>query len=143
VEGIDFTVFQLKTHVAVFSPDGSHLVTAAGSTVRVWDAHTGVSSAELNGHTGTVQGAVFSPGGSYLVTVSDDKTARLWNAHGWALLHVLSGHTRSVTSAVFSPPESTPPGTPPESKRIATTSLDGTVRLWKADTGELIAAFTA
>jgi WD40 repeat protein len=48
-------------------------------------------------------------------------------------LAVFSGHTNRVTSAAFSP----------DGKRVATTSADGTVRLWDAETAKEIAYLQA
>ncbi len=65
---------------AVFSPDGSHILTASGDgTARLWD-RDGKPLATLEGHTDQVRSAVFSPDGSRILTASDDKTARLWEA---------------------------------------------------------------
>ena len=87
---------------AVFSPDGSRVVTASeDNTARLWDAKTGAALATLSGHTDTVDSAVFSPDGSRVVTASTDKTARLWDAKtGARARHALgaygSGGKRSV-----------------------------------------------
>jgi WD40 repeat protein len=104
---------------AVFSPDGSRILTASGdTTARLWDAQ-GQPLATLSGHTGTLYSAVFSPDGSRILTASNDNTARLWNAEGQPLA-TLSGHTDAVRSAVFSP----------DGTRILTASDDKTARLW-------------
>ena len=64
----------------VFSPDGSHVVSGSGdNTVRIWNAATGESEAELKGHSSWVNSVVFSPDGSRVVSGSDDNTVRIWN----------------------------------------------------------------
>ncbi len=107
--------------VAVFSPDGTHVLTASrDTTARLWEASSGKLLAALQGHTDTVQAAVFSPDGSRVLTVSEDHTARLWEASSGKLLATLQGHTGTVQAAAFSP----------DGSRVLTASLDGTVRLW-------------
>jgi WD40 repeat protein len=66
---------------AVFSPDGSRIVTVSGdNTAGIWDAATAKETAVLRGHEGSVFSAAFSSDGSRIVTVSDDETARIWDA---------------------------------------------------------------
>jgi WD40 repeat protein len=65
---------------AVFSPDGSKILTASGdNTARVWDAATGRALSEPLQHEDIVISAVFSPDGSKILTASKDNTARVWS----------------------------------------------------------------
>ena len=65
---------------AVFSPDGSKIVTASSdNTARVWDAATGRPLTEPLQHGDSVNSAVFSPDGTKIVTASADGTARMWS----------------------------------------------------------------
>jgi WD40 repeat protein len=51
-------------HSAAFSPDGRRIVSASqDSTVKVWDAETGMEVRTFSGHTGNVNSAAFSPDG--------------------------------------------------------------------------------
>jgi WD40 repeat protein len=118
---------------AVFSPDGSRVVTASDdNTARLWDPQTGAALGTLSGHTGLVNSAEFSPDGSRVVTASYDKTARLWDATTGAALTTLSGHTGLVNSAEFSP----------DGSRVVTASWDNTARLWDAKTGAALATLS-
>jgi WD40 repeat protein len=118
---------------AVFSPDGSRVVTASDdNTARLWDVTTGAALATLSGHTEAVRSAAFSRDGSRIVTASFDHTARLWDAKTGAALATLLGHTDLVLSAVFSP----------DGGRVVTASADKTARLWDATTGAALATLS-
>ncbi|MHC2332850.1 nSTAND1 domain-containing NTPase [Bradyrhizobium sp. USDA 4454] len=110
--------------MAVFSPDGSRIVTASdGGTACLSDGKTGEPLATLSERGERMNSAAFSPDGSRIVTASYDHTARLWNGKTGELLATLSGHTGRVISAVFSP----------DGSRIVTASDDHTARLWDID----------
>ena len=104
----------------MFASDGSRILTAGGTTARLW-GRDGKPLAMLEGHTGTVTSAVFAPDLSRLLTASSDGTARLWDRDGKPLA-MLKGHTGPVISAVFAP----------GGGRILTASEDRTARLWTA-----------
>ncbi len=112
--------------LAVFSPDGTRVVTASSDkTARIWDAATGAELTVLRGHDNRVSSAAFSPDGTRVVTASSDKTARIWDAATGAELTVLRGHDNRVSSAAFSP----------DGTRVVTASYDKTARIWDAATG--------
>ena len=76
---------------AVFSPDGSRIVTVSeDTTAGIWDASTAKEIAVLRGHEGAVFSAAFSPDGSRIVTTSDDETARIWDAATGKEIEVLA-----------------------------------------------------
>jgi WD40 repeat protein len=115
-------------HSAVFSPDGSRIVTASNdNTARIWDAANGKEIAVLRGDVSNVVSAVFSPDGTRIVTASSDWTARIWDAASENEIAVLRGDA-PLRSAAYSP----------DGTRIATASDDKTVRIWDAATGKEI-----
>ena len=117
---------------AVFSPDGSIILTASkDKTAKLWNLK-GKKIKSLDKHSARVNSAVFSPDGNTIVTTSEDKTAKLWDKEG-NLLNTLQRHDCnpnsqcSVSSAVFSP----------DGQTIITASDDKTATLWNKQ-GKLI-----
>jgi TolA-binding protein len=87
---------------AVFSPDGSRIVTASeDKTARIWDASTGNAIAILRGHESYVYFAAFSPDGTRIVTTSNDRTARVWDTVTFKVIAVLSMQRDNPSSDVY------------------------------------------
>ncbi len=111
---------------AVFSPEGSKVITAWGDRVAfLWDAANDAEVKVLRGHEGPVWHAEFSPDGAKLVTASSDGTARLWDTMSGAELAVLSGG-RGHTYAAFGS----------DGRIIVTSSSAGEVKVWDSASGE-------
>ena len=106
---------------AVFSADGSNIITAsADGTARIWRSQQGEPRV-LGVHDGRVESAMFSHDGTRVLTASDDRTARIWTIDGTSKPQVLAGHNEWVRSAAFDPVDD---------RKVVTASEDGTLRLW-------------
>ncbi|NER93532.1 MAG: CHAT domain-containing protein [Symploca sp. SIO1B1] len=119
---------------AVFSPDGSQILTASwDKTARLWNPNGSLlaefqvyDGEELPEHKTPINSAVFSPDGSKIL-VASGYIAGLWDIKG-TLLVEFRGHDGNVKSAIFSP----------DGSQILTS--DGTAYLWNIS-GELLVAF--
>ncbi len=66
-------------HLA-FAPDGKRIATAAGGTVRFWDAATGKELPPSDGHQGPLAAVALSPDGKTVLSWGADRTIRRWEA---------------------------------------------------------------
>jgi WD40 repeat protein/HAMP domain-containing protein len=109
-----------------YSPDGRRLATASDDgLVRLWDAATGQEITRLE-HDTPVDKVVFSPDGKLLLSLERDADyVSVWDLDSEEVVAELD-HDMAVTEIAFSP----------DSQRVATTSYDGTARVWKTATGE-------
>jgi WD40 repeat protein len=148
-----------------FSPDGHRVATGCDDgALQLWDATTGAQLGQtMTGHTGAVLGAGFSPDDRQIATVSVDGTLRIWSA---TVGQAMRGPDTFVGQVAFShdgqrvagsgditveqwdvgsgqPRPSLPPSGPgttgfgfADSGRIVTAGADGSVQVWRADTGQ-------
>ena len=109
---------------AVFSPDGTQVVTAAiDGALHLWRADGRAHPRPLEGHQGRIRTVVFSADGTRILSASTDGTARVWNARDSEPPLVLRGHQGLIYMAAFSPDDT----------RIVTSGQDNTARVWRTD----------
>ncbi|ORY11224.1 F-box/WD repeat-containing protein pof1 [Clohesyomyces aquaticus] len=124
-----------------FSPaDSSRMASGSGDkTVRVWDCDTGTPVHTLKGHTKWVLAVSYSPDGSLLASGGYDNQVRIWDPKtGKQLGGALTGHTNFITSLCWEPYHLQESNRP----RVASSSKDGTVRIWDAIGGKTDFALT-
>ncbi len=113
---------------AAFDPSSRRVLTFSEDfTARVWSSETGQQLLRLQ-HDAWVQSGEFSPDGTEVLTASKENAVRLWDLATGELKTVLTGHDTSekiATLATFDP----------KTELVATTSWDGTSRLWTAAAG--------
>ena len=118
-------------------PDGNQLAVVLwnGKAFDLWDLarRTKVTHSVDVWHDS--QGAKrlsFSPDGNTLIITSDTRgPSYVWDTTQWRVVSSLSGHTDAITDVSYST----------DGTRVATSSLDGTVRLWDTKSGALLWTF--
>jgi WD40 repeat protein/DNA-binding SARP family transcriptional activator len=116
-----------------FDPTSSLLATTSVDEgyAEIWDATSCSRRATLTGHSGSVGDAAWNPDPdrNWIATASGDATVRIWDAGSAATRLVLRGHEAPIWQVRFSP----------DGSRVASSSQDGTIRIWTLDLDELIA----
>ncbi len=108
-----------KIFSACFSPDARFLLTAGiDRTVRLRDLQRNKTWWILGGKPGLIA-ARFSPPGKKVLLAYCNRSIEIYDLRG-RLRQEIQGHLSSILDAVFSP----------DGKFVATTSSDGTARLW-------------
>jgi WD40 repeat protein len=128
--------FKLAGHAApvmdvAYSPDGQRLATASlDNTIKLWNAKGGHATEARRPAGGTLARLVFSPDGQHLaggggqqpgdVVVLDAATGKE--------VRILKGHEMQIAAVTYAP----------DGKRLASLSLDNTVRVWDTATGQAL-----
>jgi eukaryotic-like serine/threonine-protein kinase len=128
---------QNQVFTAAWSPDGTFIASAGGSTtdprqgdtgVHVWQAQTpqrGQNVCIYRGHTTLVRMVAWSPDGTRVASASEDGYVKVWATTTGNTLVTYPGHKNKVRAVAWSH----------DGTRIASASEDKTVQVWDAATG--------
>lgn len=111
-------------HAIAAPPDGK--IAATGSrdtTIRVWNAESGMNIAIGRGHTDAIFALAFSDDGHFLASGGVDRTLRLWQVGDMVPLQTLHGHDATIWRIAYSP----------SGERVVTLDEAGMVRVWDCD----------
>ncbi|MCA9076592.1 MAG: protein kinase [Planctomycetaceae bacterium] len=112
-----------------FSPDGSELATIHDRSVRIWSTSSGEELAKLDSEV-TPTTISWNYDGTLIAAVTDqhgNHGVQLWDRTKVEKVGTLLEHPLAVFAIAFSP----------NSQLLATGCLDGGVRLWNVDTGQI------
>lgn len=98
-----FREFNEPVAAAAFSPDGSLLAAASGSSVWLYQRRTGVSRYLREAHFRPIEAIAFSPDGKQLLTCGRDSTARLWDVRTLAPIRRFAGQSGYPVQGLFAP----------------------------------------
>jgi WD domain, G-beta repeat len=131
-----FVTFRGHKHRVVglaFRPDGQRIASCE-KEVQIWDPASGRVERTLRGNGDGNGSLAYSPDGKLLATADlEAKMVIVWDAVTHQRLHTLAGHTMSVHGVSFSP----------DSKHIASTGWDKTVKIWDCASGKELVSFKA
>jgi WD40 repeat protein len=129
------------TRSLAFNPDGTILASSSeDGTVRFWKIETGEQIAMLGPHTKHFRGISFSRDGQRFITGGDDCLVRIYDLPKLLAdrspaatvethcLQSFTGHKNWVIAPIYSPDQS----------QLASTSIDGDVRIWDLATGACV-----
>jgi len=108
-----------------FTPDSRKLVSGSWNELKFWDLENHQATDTLNEPSGRL---AISPNGSLLASGDSTRGIKLRELKTKRLLRAITGHKDAIYSMVFSA----------DSRTLATSSWDGTAKLWNVSSGELL-----
>jgi WD40 repeat protein len=131
--GTGLLCFTLAGHVravldVAYSPDGNRIATASlDDTVKLWRARDGHAAVALRTAGGITGSLAFSPDGRHVAGRRGEEVVVLDAATGTEL-RSFKGHEKQITTVAYAP----------DGKRLASVSVDNTVRVWDVTTGRSV-----
>eukprot|EP00049_Salpingoeca_infusionum_P007482 m.121976 g.121976 ORF g.121976 m.121976 type:complete len:2507 (+) comp13714_c0_seq1:761-8281(+) len=126
-----FDGFSTKLSAVTFTPDGSCVVAACGTTLEVWSVGRQTKPRYcVSAHEESITSIVFSPCGSYFLSASMDGGVRKWVWDGSLFTnagHLTQDHNRTIHQKGVRCTAIRPDG-----KHIVTGGGDSCVRVWSA-----------
>ena len=121
------------TSALIYVPSGQLVTGDSKGEIRVWDVVNRriVASATVPDGSAINSIAVTTDGGR--LAVSSGSMVTVWSLAGLRLSHTLAGHVGAVGGVAFSP----------DGRLIVSGSVDGSTRLWDAETGEHLATLVS
>jgi WD40 repeat protein/beta-lactamase regulating signal transducer with metallopeptidase domain len=116
---------QTEPRNLAFASDGKRIVTASGSTVRLWDATTGKELPLSDGHTGAVSAVALTADGKTLVSKGEDGVIRRWDAATGNPLGSFRPRPGTTFAALSA-----------DARTVALASADGSIRVMDIATGK-------
>jgi len=126
---------------ALFSPDGRYLASGSGDkTVRFWDINTETPHHVCKGHTNWVLAIAWAPDGSLLASGDKNGHVMIWDPEtGKQRGKTLLGHKQWITSIAWEPLHLGNGS----SRRLASASKDGAVKVWDCVVGHCVRSLTS
>ncbi len=113
---------------AKFSPNGQEIASVGlNGAVQRWRIDGTLLATLPQSGNDAIQSLAYRPSGTDIATGGQDKQLQVWDAQG-KLVRLWSAHDAPIQKVTFSQ----------DGQTIASSSSDGTVKLWQADTGKFL-----